>query len=153
MSTPSDHPKLLLCDKVSSSTPLCHHYTIHQLHHYLGFHTLKSWEQLLNIGQDVFDLALNLGDTPLELGDVAIIKSSHFTCTPISWPANFLDAIHMDISFTDTDCQSVGGAKYILLLVDWATCYIWIYALCSVTHKDIIAALEEFAVDAGAPPH
>jgi len=46
----------------------------------------------------------------------------------------------------------VGGAKYVLLLVDWATHYIWMYALHSVTHKDFIT-LEEFVLDAGASPH
>ena len=105
---------------------------IPQLHRYLEFHTLKNWKLLSEVGQDMIDI-VNDGDLPLELGDVANIKSSHRNTEPIPCPPNYLDVIHMDIRYGD--CKSIGGAYYVLLLVDRATHFSWVYALWSLNHS------------------
>lgn len=56
----------------------------------------------------------------------------------------------MDIGYGD--CKAVGGAKYCILLVDHVTRYVWIYALHSLTHEEIINALRDFCNDAGDIP-
>ena len=47
----------------------------------------------------------------------------------------------------------MGGAKYVLVLVDQCTHFVWTYALQNLSHHELIAVLEEFVVDAGAAPH
>ena len=58
----------------------------------------------------------------------------------------------MDIVFGD--CLSLGFFCYalILILVDVATRYCWIYGLTSLTSNHIIAALEAFRSDANGVP-
>ena len=145
-----DRPEILPCDKVPSATSYRRHITIPQLHRYLGFCTLKNWKILSEVGQDTIDI-INDGDIPLELGDVANIKISRRNKEPIPRPPNFLDVVHMDIGYGD--CKSVGGSGYVLLLVDQATRFSWVYALHSLNHKEILSVLLQFVVDAGATPH
>jgi len=116
--TPMDRPEILPCDKVPSATLYRRHITIPQLHRYLGFCTLKNWKILSEVGQDTIDI-INDGDIPLELGNVANIKISRRNKEPIPRPPNYLDVVHMDIGYGD--CKSVGGSRYVLLLVDRAT--------------------------------
>jgi len=74
-------------------------------------------------------------DTPLELGDVANIKKSRRNTTPIPRLPAFLVVVHCEISYGDS--KAVGGARFCLMLVDWATRYCWIYALKSLCHENI----------------
>ena len=148
--TPLDRPELLPSDKVPSLTPGHRRLSIHQLHHYIGFRTLKNWHSLINVGQPTIDI-INYGTPPLELGDVANIRTSRRNTTPIPCPPNFLDVVHLDIGYGD--CKAVEGAKYVILLVDWATRFSWVYALHSLNHKEIISVLQQFMIDAGASPH
>jgi len=148
--TPLDRPELLPSDKVPSSTPGHRRLSIHQLHRYIGFRTLKNWHSLIDVGQPTIDI-INDGTPPLELGDVANIRTSRRNTTPIPHPPNFLDVVHLDIGYGD--CKAVGGAKYVILLVDQATRFSWVYALRSLNHKEIISVLQQFMIDAGASPH
>ena len=73
--TPQDRPELLPSDKVPSSTPGHRRLSIHQLHHYIGFRTLKNWHSLIDVGQPTIDI-INDGVPPLEFGDVANMHTS-----------------------------------------------------------------------------
>ena len=57
----------------------------------------------------------------------------------------------MDIGFGD--CISIGGFWYVLILVDRATRFQWIYGLKSMTQVNIIEALSKFQADAGGLPN
>jgi hypothetical protein len=56
----------------------------------------------------------------------------------------------MDIVFGD--CVALGGFRYALVLVDVATRFTWVYGLTSLSSTDIIGALLQFRIAAGAMP-
>ena len=87
---------------------------------------------------------------PLELGDVANLRRSRRTSTPVPRPPQFLSTVHMDIGYGD--CVAIGGSRYTLMLVDRATRFRWIYSIKSLTHCNIVSALEMFQIDAGKTP-
>ncbi|KAL7536699.1 hypothetical protein ACHAWF_005539 [Thalassiosira exigua] len=53
----------------------------------------------------------------------------------------------MDIEFGD--CVSVGDTRYVLILVDRACRYSWLFRLKSLSYEDIIGALKSFRAEAG----
>ena len=57
----------------------------------------------------------------------------------------------MDIVFGD--CVALGGYRYVLLLVDVATRYCWLYGMSSLSSTSITSALEQFKSDAGRLTH
>jgi hypothetical protein len=71
---PDDHPKLLSCDKVPSFYPKFHHFTIPELHRYIGFCQLNDWTSVLDVAQPTISFDTSTHDTPLKLGDVTNIK-------------------------------------------------------------------------------
>lgn len=62
----------------------------------------------------------------------------------------YLDKVHVNIVYGDIISKL--GFRYALILVDQATKYIWVYGMKSLTSKFVIAALEQFQVDAGGLP-
>jgi hypothetical protein len=100
-------------------------------------------------GQETIKIAKG-NEIPLELGDVANIRHSRRNTKPIPRPPEYLRTVHMDIGYGD--CVSIGGFRYVLLLVDRATRFQWIYGLTSMTQDCIIEALEKFHAAAGGLP-
>ena len=98
-SAPIDHPEILPYNKVPSAMPLKHQFMIPQLHHYLGFRSLKNCNAITEIAQDTIDMALFSGELPLELGDVVMVQLSRKNSTPIPHPPKFLDVVHMDSGY------------------------------------------------------
>ena len=123
------------CDKVPSFYPKFRCFTIPELHWYIGFRQLKDWTSVLDVAQPTISFDTSAHDTPLELGDVANIKKSRRNTTPIPRLPAFLVVVHCEISYGDS--KAVGGARFCLMLVDWATRYCWIYALKSLCHENI----------------
>jgi hypothetical protein len=148
--TPEDRPDSLPCDKPPSASPSIQRFNEQQLHRYFGFRHLKNWLDLENTGQETIKV-IKGNERPMELGDVANIRYSRRNTTPIPRPAEYLRTVHMDIGYGD--CVSIGGFRYVLLLVDRATRFQWIYGLRTMTQDNIIAALEKFHADAGGLPH
>ena len=148
--TPDDRASLLSSDKMPSSAAIRHRLTVPQLHSYMGFRKPRDWKEILALCQDTVDLSFDSGDVPLDLGNVANIKRSRRNKTPIPRPRKFLDAVQTDIGYGD--CRAIGGAKYCIILVDRATRYTWLYSLKSLTHEDILHALQDFQLDAGQLP-
>jgi hypothetical protein len=149
MTTPADHPDSLPCDKPPSASPSVQRFSEQQLHRYFGFRNLKNWLDIETTGQDTVKVTKG-NERPMELGDVANIRYSRCNTTPIPRPDEYLRTVHMDIGYGD--CVSIGGFRYVLLLVDRTTRFQWIYGLQTMTQENIIAALEKFHADAGGLP-
>lgn len=77
--TPLDCPELLSSDKMPSSAPASHQFTVPQLHRYFGFRQLKNWSCVLDVVQDNISLNLNHGEIPITLRNVANLKKSRLT--------------------------------------------------------------------------
>jgi hypothetical protein len=126
------------------------HITEQQAHRYLGFRTLHNFKILNSTGNGTA-MIINNGATPLELGDAANLQCSRCNVTPVPRPAAFLTAVHMDIGYGD--CVAIGGSQYTLMLVNHTTRFCWIlYSMRSLTHDNIITALETFKIGAGTVP-
>ena len=63
---------------------------------------------------------------------------------------HFLDKVNMDIVYSD--CISMGGYRYGILIVNVATQYFWFYSLKYTASNDIINALSQFRADVGTLP-
>jgi hypothetical protein len=81
---------------------------------------------------------------------VANIRYSHRNTQPIPRPPEFLTTVHVDIGYGD--CVSIGGFRYVLILVDRTTRFQWLYGLKTMTQSNIIEALTKFQADAGGLP-
>ena len=62
-----------------------------------------------------------------------------------------LDKVSLNIVFGE--CIALGGNRYALLLVDFATRYYWIYRMSSLSSTSITSALEQLKSDAGCLPY
>ena len=147
--TPDGRPDALPCHKPPSATPAVQRLTEQQLHRYFGFRNLKNYMDLETTGQATIKVVKGT-ERPLEIGDVANIRYSRCNTKPIPRPSEYLRTVHMDIGYGD--CVSIGGFRYILLLVDRTTRYQWAYGLTSMTQDTIITALEKFHAEAGGLP-
>jgi hypothetical protein len=123
--------------------------TEQQLHRYFGFRNLKNWLDLETTGQATVKVIKGT-ERPLEIGDVANIRHSRRNTVPVPRPEGYLETVHMDIGYGD--CVSIGGFRYVLLLVDRTTRFQWLYGLRSLTQSNIITALTKFHSDAGGLP-
>ena len=63
----------------------------------------------------------------------------------------YLDKVRIDIVFDDR--VALGGHQYVLLLVDVATRYCWLYRMSSLSSTSITSATEQFKSDAGRLSH
>jgi hypothetical protein len=84
----------------------CKRITEQQAHRYLGFRTLRDFKILNETGNGNTSI-INNGVVPLELGNVANLRRSRRTSTPVPRPPQFLSAVHMDIGYGD--CVAIGG--------------------------------------------
>jgi hypothetical protein len=90
----------------------------------------------------------NTGEFPLSPGAYATIPKAARGKPIDRLPSKYLDIVHVDIAFGD--CVSVGGNKFALLFVDWATRYNWTFGLKSLQHSDIQATFLAFRTEAGS---
>jgi hypothetical protein len=107
MNTLSDQPNMKPFHVPSPCEQGQKHITEQQAHRYLGFRTLRDFKILNSTGNGTATI-INNGTTPLELGDVAILRRSRHNATPVPRPAAFLTAVHMDIGYGD--CVAIGGS-------------------------------------------
>ena len=142
------NPTLRPCDKAPKHFPKLRRLTTHQLHRYLGHRQLKKWKEIELIADDV--KVADHGEIPVEFGDVVNISRARRNKEPVPRPESYLDSVHMDIGYGD--CESVGGFRYVLLLVDRTTRNAWVYGLKTLSQDLIVQALEKFRLDAGALP-
>jgi hypothetical protein len=111
----------------------------------MGCQKFRNYKHLLQVSRDCeWD---KCGESPSCFGSYATIpkakQGSLLNCTKY----HYLDAVHMDIAFSD--CVSVGGYCYPLILVDRAMQYNWTFGLKTLSSADIISALHFFRAAAG----
>ena len=58
----------------------------------------------------------------------------------ITCPTNLFQRVHMDIYYGD--CIALGGQRYVLILVDRETQYIWIYNMRELSEEDVTQYLQ-----------
>ncbi len=88
------------------------------------------------------------GEFPPSIGSFATIPKSNKGKPLDQTRYRYLDAVHVDIAFGD--CLSVGGFRYALILVDWASCYNWTFGLKDVSSASILGAFCLFCALVGA---
>ncbi len=82
------------------------------------------------------------GEFPSSLGTYATIRKANSGGTVDHHKYKYLDAVHMDIAFGD--CLSIGGFRYVLVLVDCATQCNWAFGLKNLSSDTILAAIRLF---------
>ena len=103
----------------------------------MGCRKFKNYKTLLQVSRD--GEWIDGGKFPPSLGSFATIPKAKRDKALNKHNYFYLDAVHMDIAFGD--CLSVGGFKYALVLVDWATRYNWTFGLKSLSSESILSAL------------
>jgi hypothetical protein len=103
-------------------------YTPKELHRLTGCHQFQNYQHIITTPNG--GTLINTGEFPLLLGTYATIpKAAHGK--PIGRiPSKYLGIIHVDIAFGD--CILVGGYKFVIVFVNWATCYNWTFGLKSL---------------------
>jgi hypothetical protein len=92
---------------------------------------------------------IRCGEMPSTIGDYTTINNPA-KGKPLTKRRKYLNKVHMDIVFGD--CVALGGFRYALVIVDVATRFTWVYGLTSLSSSDIIGALLQFRIAAGAMP-
>ena len=91
-STPDGFPPLPVAYKQFSSHPTKTRFTTHQLHRYLGSRSLKHWKILNEMSQPSIQVS-DVGEIPLEIGDVVNLKAPRNNKTSVPRPKSFLDVV------------------------------------------------------------
>lgn len=100
--------------------------------------------------QDNFCLS-NIDREPIvDIGEITTIDKKRIFTKNVTLPPNFGDALLVDIGY---GCNAgIYGIKYTLLVVDWATCYKYIYGLKSLKHGILPAAIKHLLDDIWRTP-
>ena len=80
----------------------------------------------------------------MALGTYSTTPKSHQRKSINRTHFRYLNKVHVDIDFRET--VAVGGAHYVLVSVDRATCYNWVFALKSLVKEEIKASLASSAL-------
>jgi hypothetical protein len=138
-------PSIQPCDTANASNTKTH-WILEELHRIMGCRKFRNYKHLLQVSWD--GEWVDGGKFPSSLGSYATIpkakRGGALDCTKYC----YLDAVHMDIAFSN--CVSIGGFCYTLILVDHATWYTWNFGLKSLSSDDIISALCLFRAAAGS---
>jgi hypothetical protein len=120
------------------------HWTSEELHCALGCPHFRNYTHILQTSLD--GKWIDGGEFPLALGSYATIPKAKQGGDIDQTKSYFLDVVHVDIAFGD--CVLVGFFCYILILVDRATRYNWLYGLKDLLSDSILSALQYFNADA-----
>jgi hypothetical protein len=117
------------------------------LHRIFGCRRFKNQTHITAASQNA--TLIRCGEMPSTIGDYTTINNPA-KGKPLTKRRKYLNKVHMDIVFGD--CVALGGFRYALVLVDVATRFTWVYGLTSLSSTDIIGALLQFRIAAGAMP-
>jgi hypothetical protein len=120
-------------------------YTPEEVHCLTGCCQLQNYQHIITTTNG--GTLINTGEFPLLLGTYATIPKAACGKPIDRLPFKYLNVVHVDIAFGD--CISVGGYKFALIFVDWATHYNWMFGLKSLQQNDIQAAFFAFRDKAG----
>jgi hypothetical protein len=140
----SSLPPIRPCDRANGSDTKTY-WTAEELHRALGCRCFRNYKHILQTSLN--GKWIDGGEFPLALGSYATIPKAKHGRTIDRTCYRFLDIVHMDIAFSD--CISVGGGCYALVLVDRATCYTGVYGMKDLSSDSILSALN-FKADTGS---
>ena len=80
----------------------------------------------------------------LDPGEIASLRAADRNTNPFPLPDNIGDISHVDIDFGPT--RAIGGALYVLTLVDKRSRHTFIYPLRNLK-SDLLEAFDQFMVD------
>jgi hypothetical protein len=129
-------PSVCPCDTANESDTKTH-WTSEELHWIMACCKFWNYKHLILVSCDRewFDG----GDFSSFLGSYATIRKAN-SGGPLDWTKyKYLDAAHMDITFGD--CLLIGGFCYVLILVDRATRYNWVFGLKNLLSDSILSAI------------
>jgi hypothetical protein len=121
------------------------HWIAEELHCIMGCWKFQNYKHLLQVSRD--GKWVDGGKFPSSLGSYATIPKAKREGALERTKCRYLDAVHMDIAFSD--CVFVGGFCYALILVNQATHYNWLFGLKTLSSADIISAVCLFWAVAG----
>ena len=137
-------PAVRPCDTPNGSDTQVH-WAGEQIHRITGCRRLKNYKQLLQVTSD--GKWVDTGEFPMSLGTYSTIRKAA-KGKPIDRTLyRYLDKVHANIGFGDT--IAVGGARYVLVFVDRATRYNWVFPLTTLSSENILAAFNLFRSEAG----
>ena len=137
-------PEVRPCDTPNGSDTQ-RRWSAEQLHRATGCRTFKNYKQLLQVTAD--GEWVDTGEFPVSLGTYSTIRKARRGKPIDRTKYHYLDKVHCDIGFGDT--IAVGGARYVLVFVDRATRYNWVFALKTLAASEIINAFNLFRAEAG----
>ena len=138
------HGGKVLCDTPNVSDTK-YHFTAEELHQLAGCPRFRNYRYLIHTSKD--GQFLDNGEFPVSIGAYTTIPKAPRGKLITRTPSRYLNIVHIDIAFGD--CMSVGGFKYALIFLDWATRFNWCFGLKSLHHDDIISAFLAFCAEAG----
>merc|ERR1712194_616455 len=141
----SPPPAVRPCDTPNGSDKKTN-WTAEDLHRVTGCRKFKDYRHLLRTTCDGH--WVDTGEFPLSLGSYATIPKSRRGKSIDRRACKYLDKVHVDIGFGDT--IAIGGARYVLVFVDRATRFNWVFALKTLSKSDIKEAFDLFRSEAGA---
>ena len=120
-------------------------WTAEELHIATGARKFKNYQHLLQCTEN--GKWVDGGEFPASLGSYTSVRAAK-RGKPIDPHLNkYLDVVHLDIGFGD--CTSVGGNRYVIVFVDRATRYNWVFGLKTLSAEDVRAAFLKFRAEAG----
>jgi hypothetical protein len=125
------------------------HWTREELHNIMGCWKFRNYKHLLQVSRD--GEWVDGGNFPSSIGSHATIPKAKRGGALDCKKYRYLDAVHMGTVFSN--CVSIGGFCYALILVDQATRYNWLFGLKTLSSADIISALCLFWAVAGLLAH
>jgi hypothetical protein len=116
------------------------HWTSEELYCITGCHHFCNYKHLVSVNKD-FSFT-NGGEFPVSLGAYTTIPKAPHGAPIDPTSCKYLDVVHINIAFWD--CASVGGFKYALIFVDYATRYNWCFGLKSLNLTTSLRYLRHF---------
>jgi len=119
-------PIIRCVDKTSTPLPSCITLTEDYIRSSVGFRRIDTIKtHFRDLYQETVKIDTMPADAVLDKGDIATIRKSNRSTTPVSRPPNFGDVIHMDIVFGPD--ITIGNVHYGLLFMDRSTRMTYIY--------------------------
>jgi hypothetical protein len=124
---PDSHfPSICPCDTPNTSNSKTM-FSPYELHCLTGCCRFWNYQHIISTSKG--GILCNTGKIPLSLSAYATTPKAACGKPIDKLPCKYLDIVHLDIAFAD--CVSVGGYKFALIFVDWATQYNWTFGLKS----------------------
>jgi hypothetical protein len=141
----SSLPPICPCNQANGSDTKTH-WTSKELQRALGCRRFRNYKHILQTSLN--RKWIDGGEFLLALSSYATIPKANQGGTIDQAQSPFLDIVQINIAFGN--CVSVGRFCYVLILVDRATCYNWVYGLKDLLGDSILLALCNFKANAGS---